>query len=76
MAAPGETYLVYTMAGEPVELDLSRESGSFAVAWLDSASGEMRGAKEPAAAGKVVVLAPPSAGTKRPWVAWLTRQAR
>jgi hypothetical protein len=35
MAAPGAAYLVYSMAGEPVELDLARETGAFSLTWLD-----------------------------------------
>jgi hypothetical protein len=73
MAAPGKSYLVYAMTGAPVELDLSGESGTFALAWLDSATGELRSAPDRVAAGKVATLTPPDVGTKRPWVAWLTR---
>jgi hypothetical protein len=74
MAAPGRAYLVYTMAGEPVDLDLAGDQGDFALAWIDSFTGELRSAAEPVAAGKLAILAPPTAGTKRPWVAWLTRR--
>ncbi len=73
MAAPGKAYLVYSMAGEAVDLDLSQETGSFALSWLDSASGEMRAATDSVAAGKVETLTPPAGDAKHPWVAWLTR---
>jgi hypothetical protein len=73
MAAPGAAYLVYTMAGEAVELDLSRENGEFTIAWLDSAGGGLRAAAASIVAGKVVTLAPPVAASQRPWVAWLVR---
>ena len=73
MAAPGRAYLVYTMAGEAVDLDLSGDTGSFALSWLDSASGGLRAAGGSITAGKPVTLAPPAADTKRPWIAWLTR---
>ena len=76
MAAPGVAYLVYTMAGEPVELDLTRETGEFSLSWLDSASGELQPAPHGVTTGKMVTLAPPTAETKRPWVAWLARASR
>ena len=72
MAAPGRAYLVYAMAGEAVELDLSEAKGSFSLAWLDSATGELRPAGR-VMAGKTISLAPPVAGTNRPWAAWLVR---
>jgi hypothetical protein len=74
MAAKGTTYLVYTMAGETVDLDLTRESGAFTLAWLDAEGGGLRAASEAVSAGKIVTLAPPVRETKRPWVAWLTRR--
>ena len=73
MAAPGSAYLVYTLAGEAVSLDLAGERGRFSLAWLDSASGELGRAGETIAAGQTVRLAPPPATGPRPWVAWLTR---
>lgn len=74
MGAPGKHYLVYTMAGEPVQLDLTKERGSFKIAWLDSANGELRAAPEAARGGSSIALQPPSLEPKRPWVAWLTAQ--
>lgn len=75
-AAPGQAYLVYSMAGEPVDLDLAADTGSFALAWLDSASGyllHMNGALIPA--GATITLTPPATdAVKRPWVAWLVRR--
>ena len=73
MAAPGQAYLVYSMAGESVDLDLSGDTGSFTLAWLDSADGELHPAAA-VAAGSTVTLAPPAGGAKRPWVAWLVRR--
>ena len=74
MAAPGKAYLVYTMAGEAVELDLTHDTGNFALAWIDSASGELRAAAEQVVGGKIAALTPPVADARRPWVAWLTRR--
>jgi hypothetical protein len=73
MAAPGSAYLVYTLAGEAVTLDLAGEHGRFSLAWLDSATGELVRAGETIAAGQTVRLVPPPATGPRPWVAWLTR---
>lgn len=74
MAAPGEAMLVYTMSGEAVQLDLSRETGSFSLAWLDSAGGSLLAQPQPVAGGAIVTLVPPSADARRPWVAWLARR--
>lgn len=71
MAAPGRAYLVYTMAGQPVELDLSAASGTFQLSWLDSATGQLTAAA-PVPAGHTLTLTPPASGA-RPWVAWLSR---
>ncbi|HEX9781443.1 MAG TPA: DUF6298 domain-containing protein [Opitutaceae bacterium] len=73
MAAPGAAYLVYSMAGKAVELDLTHESGRFTLAWLDSGCANLRPAADPVTAGRSVSLVPPEAGTGRPWVAWLAR---
>jgi hypothetical protein len=72
MAAPGKAYLVYSMAGETVDLDLSADTGRFTLTWLDSASGELRAAG-PVTAGGTITLAPPAPDSHRPWVARLTR---
>ncbi len=74
MAKSGRAYLVYSMAGEAVDLDLSGDTGSFTLAWLDSADGKLQAATQPVTAGSTVTLAPPAAGTKQPWVAWLVRR--
>ncbi len=74
MAAPGKSYLVYSMAGENVELDLVRERGNFRLEWLDTSTGQLVAAKEPVRGGAAVALAPAATEAKRPWVAWLTAQ--
>lgn len=73
MAAPGASYLVYDLASEPVELDLSGDTGAFKLAWLDATTGQLSAASESVTAGKVVTLTPPPSDSKRPLVAWLTR---
>ncbi|MEO7799675.1 MAG: DUF6298 domain-containing protein, partial [Opitutaceae bacterium] len=73
MAAKGQGYLVYTMAGEPVELDLSADKTPYQLRWLDTATGELQpAAGSPVAGGAKISLQPPSEGAKRPWVAWLS----
>ncbi len=77
MAAPGSAYLVYTLAGEPIELDLTTDRATYTVAWLDSSTAQLPTATTPIAGGKTVTLTPPAAGSgdaKHPWVAWLTRR--
>jgi hypothetical protein len=74
MAAPGQAYLVYSMEGEAVELDLAGDRGDFAVAWLEAANGELKTAAAGVSGGKVITLTPPTAQGKQPWVAWLTRR--
>lgn len=74
MAAPGAAYLVYSMAGEAVELDLARETGAFVLTWLNGEGGTPTRPSELVRAGAVVTLTPPSDGPKRPWVAWLARR--
>ena len=73
MMAPGETYIVYALAGDAVELDLAQDKGVYAVSWLDSATGQLVKSAARVKGGSVVSLKPPQAGTGRPWVAWLSR---
>jgi hypothetical protein len=72
MAASGKVFLVYTLAGKEVELDLSRERGDFRIAWLDSASGKFEAVRPLVHGGGSIAIRPPGAATNRPWVAWLT----
>jgi len=74
MAAPGRAYLVYSMAGAAVDLDLSGDSGRFTLAWLDSGGGPLQTVAQPITAGATVTLTPPATSTNRPWVAWLERR--
>jgi hypothetical protein len=73
MAAPGKAYLVYSMAGDPIDLDLSNDPATFTLSWLDSTNGELRPASSPITAGQPQTLTPPPSDTKHPWIAWLTR---
>jgi hypothetical protein len=73
MAAPGKAYLLYSMAGDPIDLDLSNDPAPFTLSWLDSTNGELRPASSPITAGQPQTLTPPPSDTKHPWIAWLTR---
>lgn len=75
MAGRGQGYLVYTLAGEPVELDLSADKATYQLRWLDTSTGELQPAATPVAGGSKVPLQPPAAGSKRAWVAWLAPRA-
>jgi hypothetical protein len=67
---PGEGYLVYSVAGQPVLLDLGADAGAYEARWLNGSAG----AAPPTTVkgGARIELAPP-AGTTGPVAAWLTR---
>jgi hypothetical protein len=73
MARPGRTYLVYTMAGRAVQLDLSKAGGSYSVTWLDESGGPTQVSRQTVSGGQVVTLEPPAGAAGRPWVAWLSQ---
>ena len=73
---PGDQWLVYTMAGSPVALDLSGDAATYAVQWVDEETGRLHRARGVVSGGSLVTLAPPVAGTNRPWVAWLAKRSR
>jgi hypothetical protein len=67
---PGEGYLVYSVAGQPVSLDLGGDDASYEVLWVGvPAAGAP---PERVRGGARVELAPP-VGTTGPVAAWLTR---
>ncbi|HEX6183452.1 MAG TPA: DUF6298 domain-containing protein [Pyrinomonadaceae bacterium] len=72
-ADPGRAYVVYTTAGEAVELDLSGDANVYEVAWLDSATGRLRKSAGRVRGGGRVTLAPPKGGAGRPRAAWLSK---
>ena len=55
-------FLLYTMSGEAVDLDLAAARGAYSVSWLDSATGALKASGAPVAGGRVVTVAPPAAG--------------
>jgi len=73
MARRTDAYLVYSMSGDAVELDLSGARGRFSVAWLDSGAGTLQNAAD-VAGGGVVTLTPPAVVTGMAWVGWLERK--
>ena len=42
MARPGETYVVYLLGGDAVDLDLSGDAKVYTVSWLDAEAGTLR----------------------------------
>jgi hypothetical protein len=76
MAGRADTFVVYTMNGDTVALDLAAFPGTYAVSWLDSSAGVLQNSTVTVAGGRVVSLAPPVPGTGRPWLAWLSRTDR
>jgi hypothetical protein len=75
IASRGQGYLVYTLTGEPVELDLSADKAAYQLRWLDTSTGELQATATPIAGGGKVPLQPPAAASKRAWVAWLAPRA-
>ena len=68
-----DSFMLYATSGDAVDVDLAACPGTYAVTWLDAATGTKQKAGGTIAGGRVVTLAPPVAGTGRPWVALLTR---
>jgi hypothetical protein len=73
MARSGQTYLVYTMAGRAVQLDLSKAGGSYSVTWIDESGGLAQAPRQIVSGGRIVTLEPPATAAGKPGVAWLSR---
>jgi hypothetical protein len=73
MARPGETYIVYSMVGGAVQLDLSKVGGSYSVTWIDPSGGPAQAPRQTVPGGRIVTLEPPATEAGKPWVAWLSR---
>ncbi len=71
VARSDEAYLVYTVEGRPVDLDLSKATGSFELTWVDGVSGAAQREPRRVLAGRVVTLTPPR---QVPSAAWLSRR--
>ena len=74
-AAPGDEYVVYSMSGEPVTLDLAADDGRYAVTWILGGTASGRRNATRVTGGGIVTLTPPS-GSRRvtqPAVAWLSK---
>ena len=70
----GEHLLVYTMAGAPVDLDLTGDGTAYDVRWVDAATGGFARSQGRVAGGGGVTLVPPEGGAGRPWAAWLVKR--
>lgn len=69
LADAGRTYLVYAMAGGPIQLDLKTTAGEFRARWFDPRTGALRDAREVLVeAGAVQIFDCPST---EDWVLWL-----
>lgn len=76
MARPGEMYIVYSMVGRAVQLDLSEATGSYSVTWIDQSGGPAPASRQTVSGRQVVTLGPPVTLAGKPWVAWLARAGR
>lgn len=73
VGTPGETMLVYSVAGLPVELDLRRFEGRYTVAWVHAGTGTLVPEPKPVRGGQLVTITPPPAAAGKSTAAWLTR---
>ena len=71
IGAAGDEYVVYSMVGRPVVMDVASNAATFEVTWVDGVTGATRAARTSARAGEVLTLTPPSTGQS--WVAWIRR---
>jgi hypothetical protein len=71
VAAVGRGYIVYSIAGGPVELDLSGDRGTFQVRWINSLPGAIEGPAQLLYGEELTTLSPPAACLGHPWAAWL-----
>ena len=68
-----DAFLVYSMHGDAVALDLANAAGAYSVSWVDPEAGVLRKDDRPVAGGGQVTVSPPAAGSGGPWVGWITR---
>jgi hypothetical protein len=66
MTRPGDTYIVYSMVGRAVQLDLSTVGGSYSVAWIDQSGGTAQASRQAVSGGRIVTLEPPAALAGKP----------
>jgi hypothetical protein len=71
LAEPGRNYLVYSLSGRKIRLDLSATREAFTAYWIDPRTGAATAAKEAVQGGKVIDLSAPESA---PGVLWLTRK--
>jgi hypothetical protein len=73
VSRPGETYVVYDVSGDAVQLDLSADRTTFSVAWVDSGRGKLIEPPTRVTGGRAVTLTPPDSLSGRPTVALLSK---
>jgi hypothetical protein len=71
VGAPGDSYLVYTVAGMPVSLDLSSDAATYDLSWIGVP--DVGAPVERLRGGGIVRLTPPPHATGRPLAVWLVR---
>ncbi|MDC0936413.1 DUF6298 domain-containing protein [Pirellulales bacterium] len=71
LADPKDTYLVYALAGGPIQLDLSTAASSFDARWFNPRTGKLYDAHEgPVTGGAVVRFTAPD---QKDWGLWLRK---
>ena len=68
-----DAFLVYSMNGDAIVLDLTNAAGPYTLSWLDVESGALRRAASPIAGGRPVTIGPPGAKAGRAWVGWVEK---
>jgi len=71
LAENNQTYLVYTLKGGQVRLDLSGASGTFAAKWFDPRTGKLLNANKGVAKGGGIIEF--DAPDSKDWALWLSR---
>lgn len=67
----GQAYLVYSLRGDTLTLDLPRSRGAFVARWFDPRSGALCAMKDLVAGGRRATV--PSPSPAQDWVLWLDR---
>ncbi|WP_187262074.1 DUF6298 domain-containing protein [Pontibacter beigongshangensis] len=66
----GKGYIIYSDSGKQLKLDLSKDSGTYKMRWLDPKTGKLLKKEERLKGGKLLNLSGPNSG---PAVLWVTK---
>jgi hypothetical protein len=72
MAAAGRSCLIYSIAGQAAEIDLTSEHGTFHTQWIGAGTAGAGVPGQPVEGGGRVELRPPAVLLGQPWAAFLT----